>query len=417
MQRKAPATYAFKNYPVPNVAAEALIGPLDFVFSPEVSGKIALSLCVILFALSSLYMLTALRPDTGNPLLLVPLVFLLGTFFFWGEVNYIFGSSILFFYAGYLFRRIYGSEPINWWLVGTALVASFACHFLSYATMLLVSLALFFAESRIALLGPFAVASVPSFGLTIWYSIERLLLKLNGPVWEFWTPHQIAGRVIAAFSPFPEFLPWIGIHSPAMKVFALLNLLVTILLTLLVPLSVWLWARGRTKYGGVLACSVVCAIAAVVFGYEFAGMISPGERMLYPAVWIGLCWLIGTSIPPRGSFLSRGLTIVMVSLLAVQIVFLQIYVGAVSNELAALYSRLRSAKSRAEFCAIYEPYAQQSYDQPHRTGLDVLLTNHASVPRLPYYLYLEDNAAAPIFQVGPLTYTGPGNNEDLCKPQ
>ena len=101
---EAPASYSFKNYPVPNAGAVALIGILDLVFSPEASGRIVLSLSIILLALSSTYLLRSLRPDTESPLLLIPLLFLPGTFFFWGELSYIFGLSLFLFYCGYLFR-------------------------------------------------------------------------------------------------------------------------------------------------------------------------------------------------------------------------------------------------------------------------------------------------------------------------
>jgi len=107
----------------------------------------------------------------------------------------------------------------------------------------------------------------------------------------------------------------------------------------------------------------------------------------------------------------------LLSLLAGQIVFMQMNIRAVSNDLASLYSKSRSATSQTQFCETYETYLQQSWDKPHRAGLDVLLTNHASAPRLPYYLYLEKQLEAPIFQTGILNYTGNGNNEDLCKSQ
>jgi hypothetical protein len=417
LQGKPPASYTFKHYPVPYAGTVALLGLLDFAFPPEVSGKVVLSLSIILLALSSTYLLKSLRRDADNPLLLIPLLFLFNTFFFWGELNYILGLSLFFLYCGYLFRRIYRSEPINWWFAGSVSIALFFCHFLPYATAVLVTLILCFTESRTKLLRPFAISFAPSIGLTIWYAIERWSLKLNGPVWEFWTVHQMAGHLIAAFSPFPEFLPWLGIHAPGMKVFALLNLLVAILLTFVVPVCVLFWAKGRTRNRGVLACAVVCALAVVVSGYEFAGMLSPGERFIYPAIWIGLCWLIGEGIPREGSVMSRGLTVVLIGLLACQILFLRVNVGTVSNGLAALYSKLRSANSRTEFCAIYETYTRQSWDEPHRTGFDLLLTNHASAPRVPYYLYLEDKVEAPIFQIGILSYKGHGDNEDLCKPQ
>jgi hypothetical protein len=414
---KALASYSFKHYLVPYSGTVALLGVLDLVFQPEISGKIVLSLCVILLALSSTCLLTSLSNDTENPLLLSPLLFLLNTFFFWGELAYLFSLSVFFFYCGYLFRRIYRSEPINWWIVGGASIAMFFFHFLPYATAILVTLTLIFAESRTELLSPLAISFASSIGLTIWYAVKRISLTRIGPVWMFWTPHQFVGRWIAAFSPFPEFLPWLGIQAPWMKVFASLNLIVAIALTLVVPLCVLAWVRTRPRYFGVLASAVVCGIAVIGSGYEFEGMISPGERVLYPAVWIGLCWLIGAQLPGRVSLASRALTIGGIALLACQIVFMQINVGAVSNDLAALFSKLRSADSQAELCAIYEPYVQQSWDKPHRTGLDVLLTNHASAPRLPYYLYLERKVEAPIFQMGILDYSGQGDNEDLCKIQ
>lgn len=200
-----------------------------------------------------------------------------------------------------------------------------------------------------------------------------------------------------------------------MKLFAILNLLVTIFLILVTPLCASIWIGGRIRNSGILACAAACGIAVIVSGYELAGMISPGERFLYPGVWIGLCWLIGAEMPAKDSAISRILNVLTIGLLACQVVFLQIGVGVASNELATLYSKLLAAKSQTEFCAIYETFRRESWDQPNRAGLDVLLTNHASAPRLPYYIYLEKNVAAPIFQTTILRYSGPGDNEDLCK--
>jgi hypothetical protein len=412
---KALPSYSFKHYPVPYAVTVASLGLLDLALPPEVSGKIVLSLCVFLIAVSSTYLLRSLTPEADNPLLLIPLLFLLNTFFFWGELAYLFGLSVLFLYCGYLFRRVYRMEPINWWLVGSASIAMYFCHFLPYATAILVTATFILAESRLDLIRPFVITFAPSIGLTIWYALERSSIKPQGPAWMFWTPHQFAGRWLASFSPFPEFLPWLGIQAPWMKEFAILNLVIAVALTLVLPLCVLWLIRLRARYFGVLACAIVCSIAAVACGYEFEGMISPGERFLYPTVWLGLCWLLGAQLPGRASALSRVLTAGLVGLLAAQIAFMQINVGAVSNDLAALFAKLQSANSQTEFCATYETYLRQSWDEPHRTGLDVLLTNHASAPRLPYYLYLENNVAAPIFQIGILNYSGNGDNEDLCK--
>ena len=409
------ASYSFKHYPVPNSGTVAMLGLLDLILAPEHSGKIVLSLCVILLALSSIYLLRSLRRHPDNPLLLIPLLFLLNTFFFWGELAYLFGLSTLFLYSGYLFRRIYHLQPINWWLITVASLAMFFFHFMSYATALLITLTLIFVESKTELLSRFAISFAPSIGLSIWYAVGRSSLKLMPPHWMFWTPHQFAGRWLATFSLFPEFLPWLGIQAPWMKVFAILNLLVAIALTLVIPLCIWAWSSTSTKYPGVLASAVACGLAVIAAGYEFEGMVSPGERFIFPALWIGLCWLIGSDFPARGSTVSRVMTIGLLCLIAGQVVFMLTNVRAVSNNLASLYSNLQSSTSRTEFCATYETYRQQSWDKPHRTGLDALLTNHASAPRLPYYLYLQKHVEAPIFQTSILNYTGSDDNEDLCK--
>lgn len=269
IQGKASASYTFKHYPVPYSAVVVLLGILDFIFSPEVSGKVVLSLCIILLALGSTYLLRSVAQDASNPLLLIPMLFLLNTYFFWGELNYILGLSILFFYCGYLFRRVYRQESINWPLVASALVALFFCHFITYSIALLITMTFILTESRRELLRPFGVCAAPSIGLTIWYAIERANLTTPGPIWMFWTPHQFMGRWLAAFSAYPEFLPWLTIYSRGMKFFALLNLFVAITLTLVLPICAALWVRGRTENRGMLACAIVCAVAVIVSGYEF----------------------------------------------------------------------------------------------------------------------------------------------------
>ena len=100
-------------------------------------------------AISSIYLLTSLLHDEGNPLLLIPLLFLSNTYFFWGELNYILGLSLLFFYSGYLFRRIHRADQINWWLLAAIFIGLFFCHFLPFAMALLITLVLFLSESQL----------------------------------------------------------------------------------------------------------------------------------------------------------------------------------------------------------------------------------------------------------------------------
>jgi hypothetical protein len=408
-------SYTFSHYPIPNSGVVVLLGLLDCVFSPEVSGKIVLSLSIILFLFSSTYLLTSLARDRHNPLVLIPLLFVCNTYFFWGEISYVFALSIFFFYCAYLFRRIDRSKPYSWPLISALLIAIFFFHFLPYAAAVLVSLIFLIAESQMDALRSAALSLAPSLGLTIWYVLERLSQTGAGPGWTFWTLHRLAGRWIAAFSPFPEFMPWVAAQSPGMTAAALLNLLVTGLLTLVVPACLLFWTNGHSRNRGVLAAAVGCLVAVIASGYAVSGLTSPGERFLYPAIWIGMCWLIGESLPHKGSFVNRSLTLLSVLLIAGQIVFLQINVAKASNGLAVLYDELRAAKSHAEFCDTYESYIRESWDKPHRRGFDLLLTNHASAPRLPYYLCLERNEDAPIFATSILNYSG--DRKAFCELQ
>jgi len=113
---------------------------------------------------------------------------------------------------------------------------------------------------------------------SIWYAVGRSSLKQIPLHWTFWTPHQLAGRWLATLSLFPEFLPWLGIQAPWMKVFAILNLVVAIALTLVLPLCILSWTQIHTRYAGVLASAVLCGVAVIATGYEFRRDGQSGER-------------------------------------------------------------------------------------------------------------------------------------------
>jgi hypothetical protein len=105
----------------------------------------------------------------------------------------------------------------------------------------------------------------------------------------------------------------------------------------------------------------------------------------------------------------------LTALIAAQILYLDIGVAGVSRQLANVYASLSGAKSKAEFCTIYENYRTQNAVAPHRQGLGQLLNNIFMVTRLPYYLYIERAQSAPIFQVGIFDYYGSSDNENLAR--
>jgi hypothetical protein len=405
--------YSIKHYPVPYSVVPGLLGLLDLFLAPEVSGKIVLSLTIVLFAVSSLYLIASQGRDETRPAIYVPLLFLFNSFFFWGELSYLAGLIVVFFYTGYLLRHLGESSRISYYAICIYITLAFFCHFIDFTIACLLTTLLFAFCPKTLSFKRIALAMAPSLILSCWYAAERIRVEhRTGPIWQPWTIHTMIGRLLGAFSPFPEFLPWLGIAVKGMGIAAVVDLLTCLAMLLLVFVTAAVWIRRRVNTP-LFACSIACFAAFLATGYSFEGMISPGERFLYPSVWLALCWWMAFRPEPR--FVAGFMKGVLILAIVAQTLFLDIYIGMTSTRLANLDTAFRSAKSHSEFCSIYKKYVSESWEKPNRVGLDRLLTNHSSVPRLPYYDYIESGEAAPIFQVGILRFSGPGDNEDLCK--
>jgi hypothetical protein len=415
LQRDLPNLYHLKGYPVPYATLVTIVtGTLALVFRPEVAGKIVLSALIVAFIWSSLYLLWSAGVPSTSPVRAVPLLLAFNTYFFWGELSYLLGISLFFFYCGWLLRDRQDLRTRSPWAFLAWSIALFFSHLLTYLFALLMTAGVYSGQLRRREGRKTLFAFVPTIVMTAWYAATRIRTHDigTGPIWIFWTPHLIAGRWFAAFSPFQQFLPWLPISLPVMKAAAGLDLLCGLAALGLWPACLALWLRGRRKQMTLLLFAVVFLAGFFATGFAFAGMVSPGERFLYPAAWLALCWL-GANWVPRGA-VAQVLTACVLVLLAAQAVFLDVYVGRVASRLDSVYAELRAAPDRAEFCRIYESYLVREQTTAHRGGLDRFLTNHASVIRLPYYLYIERGTSAPIFQIGIFTYDGPGTGENLC---
>jgi hypothetical protein len=408
--------YSIRPYPVPNSTLTLVLGLLDLAVAPELAGRIVLALSVVVFAAGATMLLKSLNRSERNPLLLLPLLYLFNAWFFWGEISYVLGMGLLFGCCAYLFRRMRTPESVSPGVLLAMSCALYLTHPIAYVAGALVA-AVFVVTGpwrRIAV--RFALAFAPSAAMLAWYLAARFSAGAGaGGGWVFWTPHLIAGRWLAAFSPFQQFLPWLSGELPVMKAAAVADLLASLAALALWPLCLAQWLRGRREHGAVLLAAALSLGAFAAGGFAVAGWVGPGERFLYPAAALALCWLGASSPPRRGSIGARAVTGAALALLLAQALFIDVYVGGVSQGLAAVYARLGAARSRAEFCEIYESYRALETPPAHRAGLDRLLTPHASVIRLPYYLFIQRDVPAPIFATGILRYEGPGDNENLCR--
>jgi hypothetical protein len=409
--------FALKAYPVPNAWATVLLGGLDLAISPESAGKLVLTVVVVLFALSSIYLLKSLHASERSAFIYVPLLFVFNTFLFAGELSYLWGLIFFFGYCGYLIRRRKDLNSISgWFYFGTSLV-TFLAHLLPYMMAIGVTAIFALGERNPRFVRKVTVAFAPTIAMTIWYAAARFNTEhlAATSLWVPWTVHMIAGSSLGSFSPFPEFLPWLGIDRPIMSAAAVLDLLTAITIVGIWTMCALVWIRGQRRDEIVLVAAAALAAGFLAGGSGSAGLVNPGERFLYPATWLALCWLGGawqTGPFPRGAHLARA---ALCALLVAQAIFLDLYAGAAARGLEDLYAQLRAAPSRQAFCSTYEDYRRRSYGTSGRRGLDRFLPDHGTSARLPYYMYIEDRAVAPIFTSGIFKYDGPGDNEDLCK--
>src|SRR5271168_2563872 len=68
--------YSIQLFPVPHSITAVLGAILDLILSPELSGKVILTIAVIAFAIASTYLLKSLGASERHPLMFVPLAFI-----------------------------------------------------------------------------------------------------------------------------------------------------------------------------------------------------------------------------------------------------------------------------------------------------------------------------------------------------
>jgi hypothetical protein len=415
----APAQYSIRPYPVPDTALTVIIGLLSVVTAPEVAGKIVLSLFLGSFVLSSIYLLKAFNRCERNPLLYLPLILAFNCWFFHGNVAYYFGLSVFFLFCGYVVRRLGNLEAINGIAVYVVFTILFFTHLMSYlAAGIFITVVFLTRLGKVAfrkLVLPAGLSGI----LLPWYAFARLGSgELHGALWQQWSNlHGLAGNLIYPFVPFWSFRPFLTPHSAVMQLAGMLNGLWILTIAALAIGSVWLalFDDDRPDARPVIVTSAVLFLCFFAAGDSFA-LGSTGDRFLYPSLWLACCWLGSQSGFARWSVPGRAAKVVGVTLIAVQCLWLNFCVGAVSGRLAGVFQEMRTAqaKSPAQFCRVYGQYFQQSEGRHPLPLEQVLVPNIRSPIRVPYYFYINENVSVPIFPVGMLRFGGRGNFNNLC---
>jgi len=389
--------------------------------APETSGRVVLSALFCLFVSASIYLLRSFNKSELNVFLYLSFILGINCWFWFGNISYYCGLSLLFIFIGYLARRVDKLEKIDSRCLFGLLLVLFFTHLIPYleAGLFLAVLILLSNERKTAL--KLGIPGLLSGLLVIWYLWQVVSEDHLGARWIWWPNiNSFAGSAIFPLLPFWSFA---SVQKAPLPIAALTGSLnfgwlcaIAVLGLFCGRLAIKRWHERRTRL--IVSAAAGYAVLAVVSGYRVA-MGNIGERFIYPALWLMVCWL--GSVPEASL---RGLRWPMfrraaAALVVVQCIWLNCYVVGESRELSGEFEQLRSAKEKSnrEFCALYEEQCLRER-QIHRGNL-LRLTLPIVWPtgRLPYYLFIHENLAGPIFPTGMLSFAAKGNYDDVCEAE
>jgi len=355
--------YHLQLLPVPNAASTVLIGGLSLFVDSEVAGKLVLSLALLAVSAGGAYFL-------GRwPLAVVAAIYAPSSAFFHGNLSYVLGLGALLAACGYVVRGG-ASAPM---LAGTA-VLLYGCHATVFGVWALVLT--IYRPRRVWTL-------MPAGALLVWYALDRMasgrVTVGSGVGWREVVIGKL-GSLASYGAPFQGFTGFADPADPQQVVGGALNL-ATLLALAAAGVGCLLLARSAADRRP-LAIAGALGVGFVLLPLSFAGIVSPGERLLYPALFFGLLFLA----PWLGC---RAFGAAIVGLWAVQAIYMLGHGGRVAGELDRTLLALRP--TGPEFAIVHEAPTQPK---------PLYLPLHPVLMKLPYYLHLEQRSYVALFDTG-----------------
>jgi hypothetical protein len=416
----APAGYTVHPYPVPNSTAVVVLGLLNLVLAPEISGKVLLTIYAGLFYGSSLYLLLYNSDDEAKAVLTCTAAFFTFNFFFFeGNLSYVMGLGLLFIYAGYELRKStlggIGSALILCLIFFTHLIPYLAGF--TFAIVLILTRERDFAQAmrRIVRLG------LPSAALLSWYTIARIQsgnLGVATHMWSGWGPKYLETNFVTAFSGFYSFPPWNGnglleVAGSLADIFTCFAMGAVLIGAAAALLSSWCSIDLKDKT--LLITAVALMSAFIVIPPKFGEMnASPGVRFLFPAGLLAL-----GPMTRRCRWLLPFAQCVALVLVVFQSAYATITTAAASAGLEEAYRRIDAAPS-SKSCAEYEQLLLEARPKERRPVFRRIPYVMPVVSELPYYFYLDHLQAVPDYSTGPLKFRSgkppPLTDKIFCVP-
>ncbi len=379
--------YKIVAWPVPNSAFVGIVGLLDLFFSPEVSGKIFLTACAVLYILGAYLLVGSFAPRRDSALLLLPMLFVFHRSVWAGELSFSFGLGFLLF-AMAIALRVRRLSPLAVFSISIGL---FYLHAIPYFSWLIFLGALcLFDSSRLPRVKTL-IAVVPSLFLLVLYVLHREHhsgMKMDfGPI----STLRKTPLFWSLFSPLHFFDPFYVSDSHWIKVAAIFFNSCSVAVVILL-IGLWTWrfpTRLRRENGSVRAVPLTALIFFAIFAVfpfdAFTGVFDFNYRFLLPAFFLVLASLAPV-LPSH-----RTVKVVIASAAALVLVFNFWHTARISRELAETYEALSQANLDPGFRDVtqneFEPLAPVA--APNAMTGKRLLPVHESLMYFADYLRLE----------------------------
>jgi hypothetical protein len=393
MHGQTVTSYTLTPWPVPNSAFIGIVGLLDLLFPSEVSGKIFLTICTVLYALGSYLLVGSLTRRRDSALSILPMLFVFHRSVWAGELSFSFGMSLLLVAMAIALRTSRLSLPITLFIS----IGLFYSHAIPYFCWLIFLGALcIFDSTRFRRLKTL-ITVTPSLCLFGLYALHRDSPSQLNPDFGPMSALRETPRLWSLFSPLHFFGPFY-VKDPHWVKTAALCFNVCCIALVAVLISVWLWklpSRMRRESGQVKAVLAAASIYFVVFALfpfkAFTGVFDFNYRFLLPA----FCLVLASLVPIFPTRRFHGADVACAALCVV--IFYFAYIARVSSRLGEMHGVMTQADLGPGFWDItqneFEPHA---YDYGGNTGRR-LLPVHDSLMYFADYVRLEHNWPSRMF--------------------
>ncbi|MFH1367773.1 MAG: hypothetical protein ABII64_01475 [Elusimicrobiota bacterium] len=394
--------YRLIGYPVANSLSTVFIGLFALLFNIEISGKILLSAYALVFIAGSFYMLNSLAGRDNHPFHYAAFLFLFNCFFFAGNINYVIGLGILFFGMGYILRNAQTPEKIGVIPVLLASVLLFYSHAVIFMVYLFFAGLFALSTARKNVILKVLAGLLPSIALFGIFAVNHLrMAKAAAPVplnLNFLSISGIAGN-ISCLSVFQYFYPVMDANTKYINILNILNLAFCLVFAVVLFYGFLKILLKFREHASLAVSTAVLSLFAFFNPGYFAGIVRPGERLIFPAVWIILAFLAA-----RPGYLGAksGNIVRYAAIFAVlaQAFFLYYFGGMASNQMAGMNAALEQSGVKGDYTLA--PESHFNYENTFRTDFKKpkFLGRISPLIRLPYYLNINNYAYTSVFPTG-----------------